>query len=306
MTWPPTRNHFELDDPTGESYDAEPQSSCLRMNVIDWSDKVAADFRRRIIVDPHSAILAFKANRDRYTQPAYAGLPHLGSQASEDALTWNVFRSLQKVQKLHIICDEFAIGEPIGLLLWTLAPQVDDVSAKLQYEAGMLIRRFDGMLRGQMTEPDVIILGTKGVAVVECKLGEPENPPSHLWEGLLDSVEKRFPIYRQAEPTLLRKDVTDAQAATIYQLVRMAFYAIQLGKSLSCSPVVGSLANERSWCVQIPRLDKSAAELWGFFEYAVEVPNLRKTSTSWQRVANLIASYSLDELSYYLSTHPCL
>jgi len=58
-----------------------------------------------------------------------------------------------------------------------------------------------------MTEPDVIIviLGTRGVAVIECKLGEPEKPLSHLWEGSPYSVRKRLPIYQQAEPNLLKE-----------------------------------------------------------------------------------------------------
>jgi hypothetical protein len=230
----------------------------------------------------------------------------LGSQNSEDALTWNVFRSLQKARRLHVICDELSIGEPRGLLLWTLAPEVDGASAKLQYTAGMLIRKFDGILRGQTTEPDVIILGTKGVAVIDCKLSEPDRPPSHLWDGSLDSVTKRLPIYREAKPALLRKDVTDAQIALIYQLVRMAFYAVQLAKSLSSSPVLVWLANERNWNVRIPRLDRSAAELWDFFQYAVAASSLRKVNISWQRIGSLITIYSLDELSRYLSTHPCL
>jgi hypothetical protein len=230
----------------------------------------------------------------------------LGSQNSEDALTWNLFRSLQKVRKLHIISNEFGIGEPAGLVLWTLAPEMDDVSAKLQYEAGAIIRRFDGILRGQMTEPDAIILDTKGIAVVECKLSEPGKPPSHLWEGSLDSIAKRMPIYQQAEPGLLKTNITDVQVATIYQLVRMAFYATQLGKRFSCTPVVGSLTNERNWEVRIPTLEKSAADLWDFFQYAVGNLDLKKENTTWQRVQNLIESYSLHQLDHYLSIHPCL
>jgi hypothetical protein len=198
------------------------------------------------------------------------------------------------------------MGEPRGLLLWTLAPEVDDVSAELQYTVGTLLRRFDGILAGQMTEPDVIVLGTQGVAVIECKLSEPEKPPAHLWEGSTDSMKKRIWIYEKAEPTLLQKDVTDTQIAEIYQLVRMAFYALQLGKELSCSPVVVSLANERNWNVRIPRLNKSAAELWEFFLHAVPASDLKKENTSWQRIKSLIRGYPLYELSQYLSTHPCL
>jgi len=279
------------------------------MKTVDWSDKVAADFRSRIIVEPDSPILAFKANRDRYTQgtqPSYAGLPYLGSQASEDALTWNVFRSLQKARGLDIICNELDIGLPRGMLLWAVAPEIDDVNAELQYTVGALIRRFDGILPGQVTEPDVIIFGTSGVGIIECKLSEPDKPPSHLWEGSEDSVRKRLPIYRRAQPELLKKEVSDAEIREIYQLVRMAFYALQLGSSLSCTPVVVSLANAKNWRREIRRLGKSPAELWDFFRDAVGTPNLRKKNISWQDIRELIVGLSVDELSQYLRTHPCL
>ena len=279
------------------------------MKNIDWTDKVAVDFRNRIIVEPYSPILAFKANRDRYTQgiqPGYAGLPYLGSQASEDALTWNVFRSLQKAHRLDIICNDLNIGTPRGMLLWTLAPELNDESANLQYVVGTLIRKFDGILRGQMTEPDVIILGTRGIAIIECKLSERDKPPSHLWEGSLDSVRKRLPIYQEAEQNLLKKDVSDEQIGEIYQLVRMAFYALQFGNSLACEPLVVSLANEKNWYKATSRPGKSLTDLWNFFQEAVESPNLRKKSLSWQHIRELINDHSLDELLNYLNTHPCL
>jgi hypothetical protein len=279
------------------------------MKIVDWSDKVASDFRTRIIIDPDSPILAFTANRDRYTQgiqPNYAGLPYLGSQTSEDALTWNVFRGLQKARRLDIICNDLDIGEPSGMLLWTLAPELDNVTADLQYTVGALIRKFDGILLGQMTEPDVIILGTRGVAIIECKLSERDKPPSHLWEGSPTSVRKRLPIYREAEPTLLKRDVIDAQIVEIYQLVRMAFYALQLGKRLALPPVVVSLANETNWHREMSRLDKSAAELWDSFKDAIEMLNLRKESLTWQHLRGFMTDCSLNELFNYVSTHPCL
>jgi len=253
--------------------------------------------------------LASKASRDRYTratQPGYAGLPYLGSQTSEDALTWNVFRSLQQAHRLEIICNELDIGAPRGMLLWALAPEIHDLNAALQHLVGALIRRFDGILPGQVTEPDVIILGSSGVGVIECKLSERNRPPSHLWEGSQESVRKRLPIYRQAEPELLQKDVSDAELAEVYQLVRMSFYALQLGTRLSCAPVVVSLANEKNWHREMRRLGKSPAQLWGFFRDTVETPSLRTKDISWQHIRALISYSPLDELSHYLSTHPCL
>lgn len=157
---------------------------------IDWESDVVEDYRHRIIIDPNNTILAFKANRDRYSnlpnQIKYAGLPYLGSKRSEDALTWNVFRSLQEHDYLKLITEELGIGKPKGMLLWTLSTEISEENSELQYVTGSLVRKFDGRLRGQVSEPDVIILGTKGLAVIECKLSEPDKPISHLWEGAVE------------------------------------------------------------------------------------------------------------------------
>jgi len=278
------------------------------MKALDWTDKVALDFRSRIIVDPDSPILAFKANRDRYTRgthPGYEGLPYLGSQDSEDAVTWNVFRSLQKARRLDIVCNELDIGQPRAMLLWTLAPEMGTADAELQYAVGSTIRRFDGVLRGQMTEPDVILLGSAGIAVIECKLSGREQPPSHLWEGSPNSVQKRLAEYQKVEPGFVKGDAPHA-VAQVYQLVRMAFYALQLGKTFGCPPVAVSLANEKNWHRQIRRLGESPAQLWTFFADVIETPGLRKQELGWQCLRELIAEQPLDDLSLYLCTHPCL
>jgi len=105
---------------------------------------------------------------------------------------------------------------------------------------------------------------------------------------------------------LLSKDVTDAQIAEIYQLVRMAFYALQRSRSFSRTPVVVSLANDKNWRREIRRLHKSPAELRDSFRDATEMPNLQKNELSWQYTGALISERSLHELSHHLSAHPCL
>ncbi len=272
---------------------------------INWDKKVVEDYRERIIIDPDSPILAFKASRDRYTLPSrYAGLSHLGSWQSEDALTWNVFRSLQKAGSLDIITNKLGIGQPRGLLLWTLAPETDD--AKLQYVTGALIRRFDGIFRGQMTEPDAIILGTKAVAVIECKLSEPDEAPGHLWEGKLGSVKKRHPVYQKELPHLIKDGISDEEIVPVYQLVRMAFYANKLGAGFGIKPVVVSLANRRNWSREIHKLDKAASDLWGMFCKMLGTDSPRCEAIFWQDLGELIQGKPLDALSVYLSTHRCL
>jgi hypothetical protein len=278
---------------------------------IDWSDKVVRDFRKRILVDANNPILAFKVSRDRYTnlpkQAQYAGLPYLGSSESEDALTWNVFRSLQKTRSLDVVCNKLRIGEPRGLLLWTLAPETDAANAKLQYTTGALIRKFDGRFRGQTTEPDVIIRGTNGIAMIECKLSGPDKAPTHLWEGGLDSVKKRRGAYENELPHLIKNGVSDEDIVPFYQLVRMAFYAMKLGASFKAEPVVVSLANKRNWSREIHKLRKSPAELWQAFRNDISGKDSpRCEAMFWQDLPELVKGNSLNILSEYLSTHPCL
>lgn len=278
---------------------------------VSWEQNVVEDYRQRILVDANSPLLAFKASRDRYTnlpnQRRYAGLPYLSSRQSEDALTWNVFRSLEQARRLDIITEELKIGDPRGLLFWTLAAEMDDVSSELQYIAGSLIRRFDGILPGQVSEPDVIILATSGIAVVECKLSEPDKAPTHLWEGTVDSIRKRRTIYQKELPSLINEDVSDEEIAPVYQLVRMAFFAMKLSTRFAVEPVVVSLGNERNWLQKIRKIGKSPSELWEILRSRIlgaESP--RCEALTWQCVQTLIKGEPLDTLSRYLSSHPCL
>jgi len=279
------------------------------MNV-DWNNKVEQDFRKRILVDADNPILAFKANRDRYTslpnQAKYAGLPHLGSWQSEDALTWNVFRFLQKARRLDISAEwlRFDIGRPTALLIWCLAPEIDGVAGELQFRLGDLIRRSDGLLRGQIGEPDVVIQGTEGIAVIECKLGEPGKALSHLWEGSTEQrIERRLSRYKE-DVQGLRK-VNAAAIMPIYQLVRMAYYAIMLGKSYELPPAVISIGNDSNCSIEIRRLGKSADQLWHEFRELAGHLKVFCSSTTWQALLPIIENEGVDTLYQYLSRHPC-
>lgn len=280
------------------------------MNV-DWNSKVEEDFRRRILVDADNPILAFKANRDRYTnlpnQAKYAGLPHLGSWQSEDALTWNVFRFLQKERRLDIVTEWLGldIGRPTALLIWCLAPELTDAAGELQFKLGDLIRRSDGVLRGQIGEPDVVIQGTKGIAVIECKLGEPEKALSYLWEGsTVERIEKRLRRYRRNISELDKVSAEDIMP--IYQLVRMAYYAIMLGKTYKQNPAVVSVGNDSNWSVEIRKRGKSADQLWGeFCDFAGHLKILT-SKTMWQALTPTVENRGMGALYEYLSQHPCL
>jgi hypothetical protein len=264
--------------------------------MIDWKEKVVPDYRERILVDQGSPILAFKANRDRFKYDKYPGWPHLGSRNSEDALTWNVFRSLQIAGRLDLVADVFGLSEPTGLLLWGLAPENKDES--LQYDVGEMLRSVDGKRKGQITEPDVILVGREEVAIIECKLGEPDKPPSRPWAG----SGKRWEDYRKDLPKLLKPEV---DVKPIYQLVRMAFYAVKLGYKLDLQPVLVSLSNQANWTTGTRRT-RPLASLWEHFVESIGSVDIRCVSAHWQDIETKCADSGLDELIDYLAHHPCL
>ena len=280
---------------------------------VDWSNKVVRDFRQRILVDPNNPILAFKASRDRYTlrrgQEKYAGLPHLGSVNSEDALTWNVFRSLQKAQRLDLVVEwlQIDMGRPTAMLIWCLDPELTDAAGDLQFQLGDLLRSADGVILGQISEPDIVIQGTEGIAVVECKLGEPNKPLPHLWEGSsLQRVKKRLDRYQQDVPRLLKDNKTEVDVMPVYQLVRMAYYAIKLGQSYQLQPMVVSVGNEFNWPVEICKSGKSAADLWDAFCDLLGPVQLHCKSTTWQALMSITENKEVGQLYRYLTEHPCL
>ena len=62
----------------------------------DTGVKVFVNFKDNLIVDPDDPIIASQARNWRYRRGIVNGLSYLGSENSEDAMTWNVFKTLEK------------------------------------------------------------------------------------------------------------------------------------------------------------------------------------------------------------------
>jgi hypothetical protein len=62
----------------------------------DTGVKVFVDFKDNLIVDSKDSIIARQARNWRYSRGIVKGLSYLGSENSEDAMTWNVFKTLEK------------------------------------------------------------------------------------------------------------------------------------------------------------------------------------------------------------------
>jgi hypothetical protein len=65
--------------------------------VSDTGVKVFSSFKDNLIIDQDDVEVAKQAGHWKYNRGLVKGLSYLGSENSEDALTWNVFRTLMKL-----------------------------------------------------------------------------------------------------------------------------------------------------------------------------------------------------------------
>jgi len=262
--------------------------------------KVCYDYRDNIVVDRDSPILAFKANRDRYSPKdntkIYGGMPLLGSIHSEDAMTWNVFRTMHKDNRLRLMNDLFE-EELAGaqMLLWTYAVSDDRQSAELQYTVGNAIRMLDGRHdRKQITEPDVILVTKKSFIVCEAKLGE-EGKCNHLWSNSKDKKTGqdspgpalRYDDYFVNNENPFRKGVAkddEMYSKNAYQLFRMAFYSYYIAAKLKLQPKLISLTNETWWNVEKDNPREVSSQTWAQFRERIEPGKLFCKNIFWQDI----------------------
>lgn len=73
------------------------------------------------------------------------------------------------------------------------------------------------------------------------------------------------PIYEEKNPLLLKYSIDTYGVTPVYQLYRLAFYAMELSNYFSVGPVVVSLANKLNWIVRSSKTGKSASDWWGIF-----------------------------------------
>jgi hypothetical protein len=75
---------------------AEKDESGRKFITSDTGAKVFVDYKDNLIVDPDDPIIAGQARNWRYNKGIVQGLSYLGNEDSEDAMTWNVFKALEK------------------------------------------------------------------------------------------------------------------------------------------------------------------------------------------------------------------
>ena len=125
--------------------------------------RIAADFRDNLIIDRHDPVFAsMRASKRR----------HLRSANSEDAVTWNVFRSLRQIAPAVWLNDLFTAAFPQHTLTHTEHATVE-LWKTVEPPPALLLEADEGE-----SEIDVVIQTPSEVWFIEAKLGSDVNTPS--------------------------------------------------------------------------------------------------------------------------------
>lgn len=210
--WHGIRCHYSGGKPTFAYEDA-------RRNLI-----VSADlFRRRVIGHP------FKYESHRF-----------GLEKSEDAVTWNVFKSLQEAGHLHHIARSIT-GDDSGyepiLYLWGLCLTEDDfepwnllIKARERFESKLPVKR-------PLTEPDIaLFLPGRYLILIEAKFTSSntayERGPRRNASSL--TVDELCETYYDPECRLLDYHAASESRRIYYQLWRNMIFAEWMAREDHC------------------------------------------------------------------------
>jgi hypothetical protein len=203
--------------------------------ISDSGVKVFEHYRDNIVIDQDNPVLRKKASypRERYARGKVKGLSRLGSQNSEDAKSWNLFRTLQlqnHMQKYYgLVRDQDNLQ---NLLFWGLDPGTGEFDGVLKSILNEIERPH--LWKIQQTEPDVIVIGQKTIIFNECKLGEAgKNIDAWNRKGAFTSKHE---LYKENARPFFKQifiENFEVEARRYYQLLRNYIIGEHFGHRLN-------------------------------------------------------------------------
>jgi hypothetical protein len=238
--------------------------------------KVYDDWRDNIVVDPEAPPLVWKSGRDLFGgHTGVPGRPYLASENSEDALSWNLFRTLEKAGRLDVVARALGLEDDFQVLYWYRPWDAADPLPEISEALNRVEPR-----RGQQTETDIILKGQRYLVMVESKLGKP-GARIRPWER---GSRSPVPASYEAPVRALLKDMHDWQETMrrFYQLLRHLVLANEL-----CRPGVWDL--EPHVLAIVNELNRNAslrphAEEFENFRKRLRLPAERTHLLTWQEL----------------------
>jgi hypothetical protein len=139
--------------------------------------KVYDDWRDNIIVDADAPPVVWKAKRDTFgTHTSVPGQSRLASENSEDALSWNLFRTLEKAGRLDVVSRALGLEDAFQALYWYRPWDSTEPLSEISEALNQVEPR-----KGYQTETDIVLKGRRYLVMVESKLGKP-GAQIRAWE----------------------------------------------------------------------------------------------------------------------------
>jgi len=276
---------------------------------------VFTDYRKNIIVDSGHPILRWKADKDRLRPSWFSsevqtefkgGLPKIGSQHSEDALTWNVFRTLQLNQGIHIITGIFDADIDVSKLYFWGGHDADQRNGKIDTDIQDILNQMESWgMNGvkQQTETDVILRGKRHIVMVECKLGE-RRKKVKAWQRSSIGMRPEYAAFIKKQGFKLFNDTFEYErdGNRFYQLFRNyllgAALALKWNTGFSLLAIVNDLNSNRE--------GKSHQYEFDSFRSVLAEPSNAFIIT-WQQIWKALpAEENFSSVREYMAKHPCL
>jgi hypothetical protein len=182
----------------------------------------------------------------------------LGSENSEDALTWNLFAGLLYYKKLHKVynqlTEENTTSNQLDLFLWGLKIDFNDQEIKpwhqlLEVREILEPRR---EVRNYPTEPDIMILGPTHLVCIEAKFmsGNPvvlngkdvKGKKPNSWDGLIERYITRNKIWN---PPAIKSEELKGKVHS--QLLRMLVFTSTMAQLEKRKWIVANLISNTQW-----------------------------------------------------------
>jgi hypothetical protein len=239
--------------------------------------RVYDDWRDNIIADADAPPLTWKAARDTFgANTSVPDHPRLASEASEDALSWNLFRTLERTGHLGVVTRALGLEDEFQVLYWHRPWD----SAEPLLEIRAALKRAEPW-RGYHTEADVILKGQRTLVMVECKLGKPGTHVS-AWER--GGSDRRIPPAYEEPLRDLLADMGnwDATMRRFYQLLRHLVLARELCRpdGWPLEPHLLAVVN----ALNVNRDGKSHEVEFEAFRGALRLPPERVHLLTWQEL----------------------
>jgi len=252
-----------------------------------------ADYHRNLIVDADYFHDCIYRNPDKFESHRF------GQERSEDAVTWNVFRSLQRAGCLHEVvrlCTGIERAEP-KLFLWGL--ELKDAGIEPWNLLAVARKRFESDLPSDRprTEPDIgLFLPGHYLILIEAKFTSPNGTylRDRVKRPLDFTIDRFIDIYHDDTLKILDPQQARRQESIFYQLWRNLLFSEYISRLDS--------PETRAYHVNLVRQGQEEDACAEFLAVVRHEYHDRFEQVTWEQLFRIADKRQLQGLCRYMET----